>query len=121
MKKSDEENEKYVIEDEVVIEKREDKNNSKMTSSTKSICTYKIQTDIVKKKINKRKGSKGTIISNGNVWKKDGKRTTCERKTNKGYHEEKDNRDRSNKYCRMSQTKIDTTPQKKITPSDAPT
>ena len=44
---------------------------------------------------------------------KDGKRTTCERKTNKGFHEEKDSRDSSNKYCRMLQTKIDTPPQKK--------
>ena len=48
-KESDEKNEKYVVEDEVVIEKREDKNNSKITSSTKSVCTYKIQTYIVKK------------------------------------------------------------------------
>ena len=69
-KESDEENEKYVIEEEVVIEKREDKNNSKMTSSTKSICTYKIQTDIVKKKMIKSKRSKETITSNGNIWKK---------------------------------------------------
>ena len=61
------------------------------------------------------------ILSNGNVWKKDGKRSICERKTNKGYHEEKDSRDSSNKSCGMLQTKIDTLPQKKITPSDAPT
>ena len=42
-------------------------------------------------------------------------------KTNKGYHEEKDSRDSSTKYCRMLQTKIDTPPKKIITPSDAPT
>ena len=59
---------------------------------TSRVCKNKIQTDIIKKKINKRKISKETIISNGNVWKKDGKRTRCERKTNKGYHEEKDSR-----------------------------
>ena len=61
------------------------------------------------------------IVSNGNVWKKDGRRTTCERKNNKGYHEEKDSRDSSKKSCRMLQTKIDTPPQNKITPLDAPT
>ena len=52
---------------------------------------------------------------------KDGKRTTCERKKNKGYHEEKDSTDSSNKSCRMLQTKIDTPPQKKTTPLSAPT
>ena len=33
---------------------------------------------------------KETIKSNGNVWKKDGTRTTCEnnKNNNKGYHEE---------------------------------
>ena len=39
----------------------------------------------------------------------------------KGYHEEKNSRDSSNKSCRTVQTKIDTPPQKKIIPSDAPT
>ena len=53
--------------------------------------------------------------------KKNGKRTNCERKNNKEYHGEKDSRDSSNKTSRMVQRKIDTPPQKKITPSDAPT
>ena len=52
---------------------------------------------------------------------KDGKRTACERKKNKGYHEEKDSTDSSNKSCRMLQTKNNTRPQKKIIPFDAPT
>ena len=120
-RESDEEIEKYVVDNNVVGNQRGTKNNSKITSTTNSICTHKIQIDIIKNKINKRKGIEETIISNGNVWKKDGKRTTCERKNNKGYHEEKDSRDSSNKSCGMLQTKIDTLPQKKITPSDAPT
>ena len=100
-KVSDEENEKYVIDDEVVVEKRGDKNNSKMTSSTKSINTYKIETDTIQKKINKRKIIKETIKNNGNVWENDGKRTTCERGNNTGYIEEKDSSQSSNKSCRI--------------------
>ena len=52
--------------------------------------------------------------------KKMKKKTKCERKKNKGYHEEKDSRDSTKKSCRTVQTKIDTPPQKKIIPSDAP-
>ena len=113
-KVSDEENEKYVIDDEVVVEKRGDKNNSKMTSSTKSINTYKIETDKIQKKINKRKIIKETIKNNGNVWKNDGKRTTCERKNNTEYDKEKDSRTSSTKLCRMISKNI-------IIPSDDPT
>ena len=120
-RESDEESEKYAGENNAVENQRGTNNNSKLTSNTKSICKNKIQRDIMKKKINKRKITKETIISNVNVWKKDGKRTKCERKNNNGYHEEKDSRDSSNKSCRILQTKIVTPPQKKITPSDAPT
>ena len=42
-KESDEENEKYVVEDDAVVEKRENKNNSNMTSPTKRIGSYKIK------------------------------------------------------------------------------
>ena len=100
-KVSDEENEKYVIDDEVVVEKKGDKNNSKMTSSTKSINTYKIETDKIQKKINKRKIIKETIKNNGNVWENDVKRTACERGNNTGYIEEIDSSQSSNKSCRI--------------------
>ena len=46
-KKSDEENENYVVENNVAGEQRGNKNISKITSTTKSICTYKIKTDII--------------------------------------------------------------------------
>ena len=59
-------------------------------------------------------------MNNGNVWKKDGKRTTCERKHNTEYDKLKDSRNISTKLCRMIQTKHDTPPQKKITATDAP-
>ena len=118
-RESDEESEKYAGEHNAVGNQRGTNNNNKLTSNTKSICKNKIQTDIMKKKINKRKITKETIISNVNVWKKDGKRTKCERKNSNGYHEGKDSRDSSNKSCRILETKIVTPPQKKITPSDA--
>ena len=60
-------------------------------------------------------------MNNGNVWKKDGKRTTCERKHNTEYDKEKDSRNSSTKVCKMIQTKHDTPPQKKTTATDAPT
>ena len=88
-RESDEEIEKYVDDNNVVGNQRGIKNNSK--------CTQKLQTDIIQKKTNKRKRINETILSNGNVWKKDGKRMKCERKNNIGYHEEKDSRDSSKK------------------------
>ena len=113
-KDCEEETEKYGIEDEGVNEKREDKNNSKITSSTKKICTNKIQKEIVQKKIKKRKRINEKIINNGNVWKKAGKRTKCERKNNTEYDKEKDSRTSSTKLCRMISKNI-------IIPSDDPT
>ena len=53
-------------------------------------------------------------MNNGNVWKKDGKRTTCERKHNTEYDKEKDSRTSSTKLCRMISKNI-------IIPSDDPT
>ena len=94
---------------------------SKIIVTTKRIGKYKIVTYIIQKKIKKRKRIKETIINNGNVWKKDGKRTTCERKHNTEYDKEKDSRTSSTKLCRMIQTKNDTPSQKKITATDAPT
>ena len=54
-KESDEEIEKYVGDNNVVGNQRGTKNNSKIASTAKSICTYKIQTDIIQKKISSRK------------------------------------------------------------------
>ena len=92
-----------------------------MISPTKSIGKYKIVTEIIQKKIKKRKRIEGTKINNGNVLKKDGKRTTCERKNNTENNTEKDSRNSSTKLCSMIQTKHDTPPQKNITATDAPT
>ena len=63
----DEEIEKNVYDNNVVEIQRGKKNNSK--------CTKKLQTEIIQKRIKKRKKIKETIISNSNVWKKDEKRT----------------------------------------------
>ena len=52
---SDEAIKKYVVENIVVGNQRGTKNNSKIASTAKSICTYKIQTDIIQKKISSRK------------------------------------------------------------------
>ena len=38
---------KYVVKDDSVVEKRGNKNNSNMTSPTKRIGTYKIKIDII--------------------------------------------------------------------------
>ena len=103
----------------LVLQKKGEK--SKIIATTKRIGKYKIVTDIIQKKIKKIKRIKETIINNGNVWTKDGKRTTCERKHNTEYDKEKDSRNSSTKLCRMIQTKHDTPPQKKITATDAPT
>ena len=46
-RESDEGIEKYVVENNVVGNQRGTKNNSKITSTTKSIYTYKIQTKII--------------------------------------------------------------------------
>ena len=69
-------------------ESREGQKNKTITSTTKSILTHKIQTYIKQKKINTRKRIKESIKINGNVWKKDGTRSTYEKKNNKRYHEE---------------------------------
>ena len=92
-----------------------------MISPTKSIGKYKIVTEIIQKKIKKRKRIEETKINNGNVWKKDGKRTTCERKNYTENNTEKDSRNSSTKLCSMIQPKHDTPPQKIITATDAPT
>ena len=73
-RESDEERKKYAGEHDAVRNKRGTNNNNKITSNTKSIGKNKIQKDRIKKKINKRKITRETILSNGNVWKKDGKR-----------------------------------------------
>ena len=49
-KESDEENKQYVVEDDVVVEKRRTKINTKITSLTKSIGTYKTKTDIIQER-----------------------------------------------------------------------
>ena len=92
-----------------------------MISPTKNIGKYKIVTDIIQKKIKKRKRIKETKINNGNVLKKDGKRDTCERKNNTEYDKEKGSRNSSTKLRRMIQTNQDTPPHTKITATDAPT
>ena len=66
-RESDEEIEKYINDNNVVGIQRGIKYNSK--------CTKKLQTEIIQKRIKKRKKIKETIISNSNVWKKDEKRT----------------------------------------------
>ena len=86
-KESDEENEEYIVEADVVVGKRGIKNNSNITSLTKRIGKYETKTDIIQEKINEKKKIKETTINNGNVWKKDGQRNICERK--KGSTKEK--------------------------------
>ena len=69
-------NNEYVVDKKgvSVAEKRRDiKNNSKIIATTKRIGKFKIVTDIIQKKIKKRKRIKETIINNGNIWKKMGK------------------------------------------------
>ena len=110
-KESDKENEKYVVEADVVVEKRGIKNNSNITSLTKSIGKYKTKIDIIQEKINKGKRIKETTISNGNVWKKDEQRNTCERK--KGSTKEKDSTHSTKKSCKILQTKMILLPSRK--------
>ena len=52
---TDEAIKKYVVGNNGVRNQRGPNNNSKITSTIKSICTHKIQTDIIQKKINKKK------------------------------------------------------------------
>ena len=92
------------------VNREETKIIAKITLHIKIIGTYKIKTDIIQMKINKRKLIKETIINNDIVWKKYGKRTRCERKNNKEYNEEKDTFHSCNKSCLMIQTKNDTSP-----------
>ena len=60
------------------------------------------------------------ILSNGNVWKKDGKRSICERKLIKDITKRKTVEIVVNNPVEIFQTKTDTPPQKKTTPLDAP-
>ena len=110
----DGENEKEVVEVNTAETRREIKNNSKIIATTNRIGKYKIVKDILQKKIKKRKRINETILNNGNVWKKAGKRTKCERKNNTEYNKEKDSRTSSTKLCRIISKNI-------IIPSDDPT